>query len=406
MQATTPTGSLTTSECPSCCSIVASRMNLAFIPIIATGNSACTFVAKPSAVPTSWAMASASWGTRDFRAAANRSSHCARSSIGTRLQVSKPQRAALTARSTSPAVPIGTRPMTVSVDEDRTSMPCGPCGACQGAVVVVRVMAGHGIASLYSEGLYGHQRTSIHRDGRRIGLGRAAAEAIIAAGGSAVLLDVNAETGEAAATALGAAARFARADVTSEAEVQAAVDLAKSAFGNLYGVVNAAGIGPAAKVLGRNGPHPLDLFEKTIRVNLVGTFNVIRLAAAAMAQNEPLPSGERGVIVNTASIAAYDGQIGQPAYAASKGGIVGLTLPVAREFASMGIRCVTIAPGIFDTPLLAALRGGARLARPAGAVPSPGPAGRDGALARHIIENEMLNGEVIRLDGALRMAPK
>ena len=240
------------------------------------------------------------------------------------------------------------------------------------------------------------------------GLGRAAAEAIIAAGGSAVLLDVNAEAGEAAAAALGAAARFAKADVTSEADVQAAVDLATSAFGNLYGVVNAAGIGPAAKVLGRNGPHPLDLFEKTIRVNLVGTFNVIRLAAAAMAQNEPLASGERGVIVNTASIAAYDGQIGQPAYAASKGGIVGLTLPVAREFASIGIRCVTIAPGIFDTPLLAALPEAAR-ASLGQQVPFPSRLGRPaeyGALARHIIENEMLNGEVIRLDGALRMAPK
>jgi NAD(P)-dependent dehydrogenase (short-subunit alcohol dehydrogenase family) len=202
------------------------------------------------------------------------------------------------------------------------------------------------------------------------GLGRAAAEAILAGGGNAVLLDVNAETGQAAEAALGAHARFAQADVTSEEQVKAAIDLAIAAFGRLDGVINAAGIGPAAKVLGKNGPHALDLFEKTIRINLVGTFNVIRLAAAAMAQNAPLETGERGVIINTASIAAFDGQIGQPAYAASKGGIVGLTLPVAREFAAIGIRCVTIAPGIFDTPLLAALAGGgARVARTAGAVP-------------------------------------
>jgi NAD(P)-dependent dehydrogenase (short-subunit alcohol dehydrogenase family) len=240
------------------------------------------------------------------------------------------------------------------------------------------------------------------------GLGRAAAEAIVAAGGKAVLLDVNAEVGRAAEQAIGDAVRFAQADVTSEEQVKAAVELAISAFGNLYGVVNAAGIGPAAKVLGKNGPHPLDLFEKTVRINLVGTFNVIRLAAAVMTQNQPLESGERGVIVNTASIAAYDGQIGQPAYAASKGGIVGLTLPVAREFASVGVRCVTIAPGIFDTPLLAALPEAARVSL-GQQVPFPSRLGRPteyGALVRHVIENEMLNGEVIRLDGALRMAPK
>lgn len=240
------------------------------------------------------------------------------------------------------------------------------------------------------------------------GLGRAAAEAILGAGGNTVLLDVNAETGQAAEQALGAKARFAPADVTSEEQVKAAVDLAVSAFGGLYGVVNAAGIGPAAKVLGKNGPHPLDLFEKTIRINLVGTFNVIRLAAAQMARNAPLETGERGVIINTASIAAFDGQIGQPAYAASKGGIVGLTLPVAREFAGIGIRCVTIAPGIFDTPLLAALPEAARVSL-GQQVPFPSRLGRPAeyaALARHIIENEMLNGEVIRIDGALRMAPR
>jgi NAD(P)-dependent dehydrogenase (short-subunit alcohol dehydrogenase family) len=240
------------------------------------------------------------------------------------------------------------------------------------------------------------------------GLGRAAAEAIVDAGGTVVLLDVNADAGAAAELAIGPQVRFAQADVTSEEQVKAAIDLAVSAFGELYGVVNAAGIGPAAKVLGKNGPHNLELFEKTIRVNLVGTFNVIRLAAAVMARNPPLETGERGVIVNTASIAAFDGQIGQPAYAASKGGIVALTLPVAREFAAVGIRCVTIAPGIFDTPLLAALPEAARISL-GQQVPFPSRLGRPteyASLVRHVIENEMLNGEVIRLDGALRMAPR
>jgi NAD(P)-dependent dehydrogenase (short-subunit alcohol dehydrogenase family) len=240
------------------------------------------------------------------------------------------------------------------------------------------------------------------------GLGRAAAEAVVDAGGTVVLLDVNAEAGEAAADAIGPQARFAQADVTNEAQVQAAADLAVSTFGNLYGAISAAGIAPAAKVLGKNGPHSLDLFEKAVRVNLVGTFNVIRLVAAVMAQNEPLSTGERGVIINTASIAAYDGQIGQPAYAASKGGIVALTLPVAREFASIGIRCVTIAPGIFDTPLLAALPEAARVSL-GQQVPFPSRLGQPAeyaALARHIIENVMINGEVIRVDGALRMAPR
>jgi NAD(P)-dependent dehydrogenase (short-subunit alcohol dehydrogenase family) len=240
------------------------------------------------------------------------------------------------------------------------------------------------------------------------GLGRAAAEAILAAGGRVVLLDVNADAGLTAQHALGDNARFAEADVTNEEQVSGAIHAARTVFGGLHGVVNAAGIGPAAKVLGRNGPHPLDLFEKTIRVNLVGTFNVIRLAAAAMAQNAPEASGERGVIINTASIAAFDGQIGQPAYAASKGGIVALTLPVAREFATLGIRVVTIAPGIFDTALLAGLPEAARVSL-GQQVPFPSRLGRPaeyGALARHVIENEMLNGEVIRLDGALRMAPR
>ena len=240
------------------------------------------------------------------------------------------------------------------------------------------------------------------------GLGRAVVESVVAAGGRAIVLDVNQETGRNAEQALGQSVRFAQADVTSEEQVKAAVDLAVSTFGGLHGVVNAAGIGPAAKVLGKNGPHALDLFEKTIRVNLVGTFNVIRLAAAVMAQNAPQASGERGVVINTASIAAFDGQIGQPAYAASKGGIVGMTLPIAREFATLGIRVVTIAPGIFDTPLLAALPEAARVSL-GQQVPFPSRLGQPreyAALAKHIIENEMLNGEVIRLDGALRMAPR
>jgi len=249
------------------------------------------------------------------------------------------------------------------------------------------------------------------------GLGRAAAEAIVNSGGTVVLLDVNAEAGKAAEEAIGPQAKFAQADVTSEEQVKAAIDLAVSSYGGLHGAVNAAGIGPAAKVLGRNGPHPLDLFEKTIKVNLIGTFNVIRLAAAVISQNKPLDSAERseaqesferGVIVNTASIAAFDGQIGQPAYAASKGGIVAMTLPIAREFAPLGIRVVTIAPGIFDTPLLAGLPEPARVSL-GQQVPFPSRLGRPaeyGALVRHILENEMLNGEVIRIDGALRMAPK
>jgi len=240
------------------------------------------------------------------------------------------------------------------------------------------------------------------------GLGRAAAEALVAAGGGVLIADVNEAVGAETARALGAKARFVRTDATSEEAVKGAVAEAKAAFGGLHGVVNTAGIGTAAKVLGKHGPHALDLFARTIQVNLVGTFNVIRLAAAEMATNTPEPSGERGVIVNTASIAAFDGQIGQAAYSASKGGIVGLTLPVARELAALGIRVMTIAPGIFDTPLLAGLPEPARVSL-GQQVPFPPRLGRPAeyaALVRHIVENEMLNGEVIRLDGALRMAPR
>jgi NAD(P)-dependent dehydrogenase (short-subunit alcohol dehydrogenase family) len=201
---------------------------------------------------------------------------------------------------------------------------------------------------------------------------------------------------------------FLRTDVTVEAEVAAAVARARDRFSGLDGVVNAAGIGTAEKVVGKDGPHSLAAFERTIRINLIGTFNVIRLAAPVLSANAPGESGERGVIVNTASVAAFDGQIGQAAYAASKGGIVSMTLPIARELARSGVRVMTLAPGIFDTPLLAGLPEPARLSL-GQQVPFPSRLGRPdeyAALVRHVIENQMLNGEVIRLDGALRMAPK
>ena len=231
---------------------------------------------------------------------------------------------------------------------------------------------------------------------------------VVAAGGHVLIVDINEQTGAAKAAQHGRAVRFERTDVTSEEDVQRAVSAAVAAFGRLDGVVNAAGIAIAERVLPKEGPQPLAHFSRTIQINLVGTFNVIRLAAVAMSTNEPLPSGERGVIVNTASVAAFDGQIGQAAYSASKGGIVAMTLPIAREFARMGIRVMTIAPGTFDTPLLAGLPDAARQSL-AQQVPFPSRLGRPdeyAALVRHIFENEMLNGEVIRLDGAIRMAPK
>ena len=252
-------------------------------------------------------------------------------------------------------------------------------------------------------------------DGRTIlvtggasGLGGAAVDMIVAAGGRAVIVDLNEQTGAAKAADHGGQARFVRADVTSETDVQTAVDTAVNELGGLHGVVNAAGIGVAERVLPKEGVQPLANFARVVNINLGGTFNVIRLAAAAMASNPPNEAGERGVIVNTASVAAFDGQIGQAAYAASKGGIVAMTLPIAREFARLGIRVMTIAPGTFDTPLLAGLPDAAR-ASLAQQVPFPSRLGRPSeyaALVRHIFENEMLNGEVIRLDGAIRMAPK
>ncbi|MBM3779653.1 MAG: 3-hydroxyacyl-CoA dehydrogenase [Acidimicrobiia bacterium] len=240
------------------------------------------------------------------------------------------------------------------------------------------------------------------------GLGGATAEMVAAEGGNAVILDLNEAAGTTLAARLGERARFFRTDVTSDADVQAAVDGALEAFGAIHGLVNAAGIAVAERVVGRDGPQPLAHFVRTIQINLIGTFNTIRLAAAAMGTNEPNEAGERGVIVNTASVSAFDGQIGQAAYSASKGGVVGMTLPIAREFARMGVRVMTIAPGTFDTPLMAGLPEPARTSL-AQQVPFPPRLGRPteyAALVRHIFENEMLNGEVIRLDGAIRMAPK
>ena len=240
------------------------------------------------------------------------------------------------------------------------------------------------------------------------GLGAATARVIAKAGGKVLIADINEETGNSIVGELGEDnARFVKADVSDEASVQAAVDAAV-AFGELRGEFNCAGIGIGEKTVSRNGPHRLATYQKIIQVNLIGTFNVLRLAAAAMAQNEPTAAGERGIVVNTASVAAFDGQIGQIAYSASKGGIVGMTLPAARDLASYGIRVVTIAPGIFDTPLLGSLQEDIRQSL-GKQVPFPSRLGRPdeyAALAKHIIENEMLNGEVIRLDGAIRMAPR
>jgi NAD(P)-dependent dehydrogenase (short-subunit alcohol dehydrogenase family) len=226
-----------------------------------------------------------------------------------------------------------------------------------------------------------------------------------AAGAKVVIADLNGEAGAALAQHIGAAALFVKANVTEEDSMQAAVRAAVEHCGGLHVLLNCAGIGVAEKVLGKSGPSSLASFNRVIAVNLIGTFNAIRLAAAVMADNTPGEGGERGVIINTASVAAFDGQIGQAAYSASKGGIVGMTLPIARELARYGIRVMTIAPGIFDTPLLAGLPEPARLSL-GQQVPFPPRLGRPdeyAALAVHIIENEMLNGEVIRLDGALRM---
>jgi NAD(P)-dependent dehydrogenase (short-subunit alcohol dehydrogenase family) len=240
------------------------------------------------------------------------------------------------------------------------------------------------------------------------GLGRATVERLLAHGGRVAILDLARSAGAQVAADLGAHALFAPCDVTSADEVGAAMDAAAAKFGAIHGLVNCAGVAIAEKTHGKRGAHDLGSFTFVIQVNLIGTFNCIRLAAVRMAQNTPNAEGERGVVVNTASVAAFDGQVGQAAYSASKGGIVGMTLPIARDLAEVGVRVCTIAPGLFDTPLMGMLPEPARqsLARQ---VPFPSRLGRPAeyaALACHIIENPMLNGEVIRLDGALRMQPK
>lgn len=240
------------------------------------------------------------------------------------------------------------------------------------------------------------------------GLGAATAGLLAEHGAYVIIADLNPEAGQKVAADLADRAYFVKTDVTDAASVQGAIEQALAKFGRLDGVVNCAGIAIAEKVINRDEPHDLGRFAKVIQVNLIGTFNVIRLAAVAMLQHEPAASGERGVIVNTASVAAFEGQIGQAAYSASKGGVVGLTLPVAREFARYGIRVVAIAPGIFDTPMLAGLPEAARQSL-GQQVPFPQRLGQPAeyaALVKHIVENQMLNGEVIRLDGAIRMAPR
>jgi NAD(P)-dependent dehydrogenase (short-subunit alcohol dehydrogenase family) len=240
------------------------------------------------------------------------------------------------------------------------------------------------------------------------GLGAATARQLVGAGGRVLIADLNDKAGPALAGELGGAARYERVDVTSDDHCKAAIGAAQKAFGALHGLISCAGIGTPGKVLSKEGVLPLAAFERVIQINLVGTFNLLRLAAEAMSRQEPNEGGERGVLVNTASVAAYDGQIGQPAYAASKAGVVGMTLPIARELARFGIRCVTIAPGLFETPMMASLPKEAQESL-GKSVPFPSRLGRPAEFAQlvqAVIENAMINGETIRLDGALRMAPK
>lgn len=236
------------------------------------------------------------------------------------------------------------------------------------------------------------------------GLGEATARMLAEAGGRVVIADIN-PAGEALAASLNG--RFVRCDVSSEADGRAAVDAA-TALGRLGGLVNCAGVAPACKTVGKEGPHPLDAFERTVRINLIGTFNMVRLAAAAMVNNEPDADRERGVIINTASVAAFEGQIGQAAYAASKGGVAAMTLAIARDLARDGVRCVTVAPGLFETPMLLGLPEAVRDAL-GNMVPFPSRLGRPSEyakLAQAVFANGMINGEVIRLDGAIRMQPR
>jgi NAD(P)-dependent dehydrogenase (short-subunit alcohol dehydrogenase family) len=238
------------------------------------------------------------------------------------------------------------------------------------------------------------------------GLGEATTRRLVDGGAKVTILDRPQSDGERVAHEIDGL--FCAADVTSAAEVEQAVERTVKHFGGLQIVVNCAGVGTAARTITKQGPMPLELFKKTVEINLIGTFNVIRLAAARLAEGHPNGEGERGVIVNTASVAAFEGQIGQAAYSASKGGVVAMTLPIARDLASLGVRCVTIAPGTFDTPMLAQLPEEAR-ASLAKDVPFPRRLGRPAefaALVAHIVENPMLNGETIRLDGAIRMPPK
>ncbi|MGO4115907.1 SDR family NAD(P)-dependent oxidoreductase [Rhizobium ruizarguesonis] len=240
------------------------------------------------------------------------------------------------------------------------------------------------------------------------GLGAATVRALVEAGGRVTIADLNMQAGEEIAREFGSDACFLKADVTDGEEGAAVVAAAVEAFGSLRGLVNCAGVAPAEKVIGRDGPHRLENFARTVGINLIGTFNMIRLAAAAIQTTEPDAEGERGVIVNTASVAAFDGQIGQAAYAASKGGVAAMTLPIARELARHGIRVVAIAPGIFETPMMADMPAEVQAAL-GKSVPFPPRLGRPAefaGLVRHILENNMLNGEVIRLDGALRMGAR
>lgn len=240
------------------------------------------------------------------------------------------------------------------------------------------------------------------------GLGAATAALLVEAGAYVALVDLNADALQERVSALGASARAYVADIADEQQASAAVAAARSDFGRLHGLINCAGIAPGEKVLGRSGVHGLASFERTLRVNLLGSFNMLRLVAAVMAEGEANAQGERGVIINTASVAAYDGQIGQAAYAASKGGVVSMTLPIARELARHGVRVMTIAPGIFETPMMAGMSQEVRdsLAKDVPFPPRLGLPEEYAALVRHILENPMLNGEVIRLDGALRMAAR
>ena len=240
------------------------------------------------------------------------------------------------------------------------------------------------------------------------GLGAATARMLVEAGAKVVLADVNRDAGEALAAELGSAAAFALTDVTDADSGKAAIDLAVSRFGRLTGLVSCAGVAPAEKVVGRDAPHKLESFARTVSINLIGTFNMLRLAADVMSKAEPDAGGERGIIINTASVAAFDGQIGQAGYASSKAGVVGLTLPVARELSRFGIRVMAVAPGIMETPMLMGMPQEVQDAL-GKMVPFPSRLGKPAefaGLVRHIIENPYLNGEVIRLDGAIRMAPK